>query len=338
MVWRGAQKTDRGDAAGRKPRRAAAGALSIAPLAVLVLTQLQATAPPRMPVGWDPWEPSSFVAGSSVLAAVIGIVTFAALFSAASALMSFVIPAGISRWLITLTGAGSAAALLFYVVVGERSRVDPDQVTLLWPLIVLILTCAWAVVIYTVHGREILPLAEVIAQIPAHARIPADPPGALTGWRGTSASPFMARVAAFSAVCFAAGAVAVAIQGPILLALVLLVVGVVTTGYTLAWSKITIEAGQRGLRVRSAALPIGLYRLSADQIVGLTAADLDPMSWGGYGVRVTRGRFGYVVTGGTGLVVHRADGRQDGIEITDGDPSAAVQQLQLAVAQARSSG
>lgn len=325
---------------GQRPKRAAAAALAMVPLGLLLATQLAQTPPDRMPVAWSGMNPSAWIDGGEIFGAIAVLVSAAALFAAVVSLVPFILSASIARVLVAAAAATGAGALLYYMLVGGRARVDPDQVGLVWPALAVTLGLSWGWVVYRVRGRHVLPLADVIAGIPEPDRLPAAPgdsaPTAPMGsWRGTSQSSYLAKVSLATGASFAAAFGYLLYEGYTWSGIAVGLLGAALTTYTWAWSQLTVQVDVSGLTLRSGRLPVRLGRIPAHDVVGLRAEELDPMLWGGYGLRRSRGRVGYLVTGGRGLVVHRADGLSFGVELTDVDPVPAVSVLRRAAVQAR---
>src|SRR5690606_26674149 len=98
--------------------------------------------------------------------------------------------------------------------------------------------------------------------------------------------------------------------------------GVVAGGLALAWSRVRVVVDADGLLIGSRVLPVRLLRVPAEDVLGVEVKDLDPMAWGGIGLRPLPDRPSYVVDGGPGLGVWRADGRRLAVQVTEGDGTA----------------
>ncbi|OLT44951.1 hypothetical protein BJF86_11020 [Serinicoccus sp. CNJ-927] len=63
---------------------------------------------------------------------------------------------------------------------------------------------------------------------------------------------------------------------------------------------------------------------AAERVAGADVQQLDPMRWGGVGLRALPDRTAYIVGpgGGPGIVVYQRDGRRLALQITEGDAAA----------------
>ena len=104
----------------------------------------------------------------------------------------------------------------------------------------------------------------------------------------------------------------------------LVLVGLGTGLLALAWSSVALTVDLDGLRIRSRVLPVQVSHVPAGQVVGVEVRDLDPMRWGGVGLRALPERTSYIIdqAGGPGIVVHQRDGRRLALQVTEGDTVA----------------
>jgi ABC-type glycerol-3-phosphate transport system permease component len=311
----------------RRPRRALAGLLVILPFAVLLLSRLVwPDPPPELPTHWNaPGEVDSTTAGTTYLGVVLGVSGFCAvLASLVSPLSAFVADAW-SRWVLTLLGAVGAGAASSYglAVVGTAlANGRAGEVGLVWGLGAVLVAAVWAWGVYAAHGRRVPPRAEVLERIPERDRVVpvADGPGET--WETEVGSRLLTGTAVFVAVVFGVCGALVVTTDAVAPAVVLVLLGLVLAGYVLAWSRIRVRADAEGLTIRSAVLPLRLRQVPAAEVLGVSRIDLDPMAWGGYGLRSVPGRTAYVVRGGPAVVVHRATGHRLAIEVTAGEEVA----------------
>jgi hypothetical protein len=194
------------------------------------------------------------------------------------------------------------------------------RVHVLWAIAAVAVALGFGLVAYLVHGRAVPRREELLEQVPERSRVVPVPPGAATTWSAASGSRLLTGISAFIALAFAVCAVALAVGDNPWGALAVGLPGVALSLFVLAWSAITVAVDERGLQVRSRRFPVTLLSLPPGQVLGVEVLDLDPMRWGGYGLRSTPGRTAYIVSGGEGVVVHRANGTRLALEITEGEP------------------
>lgn len=308
-------------------RRALAGLVAILPLAVLLLLVPALPPPQRMPTHWSGSRPDAWASGAAFLSGVLTVVVLAALAAAAAALLQRAVPQAWSRWVVAAAAAVGWGALLSYAVTAWRTQVDgPEAVGQLWPLLAVLGALVAGAVAYAVHGRRVPPLAELRERVPERARVRAP--------RGRVASPpdaWTTRITSPTLQVIGWGLLAVLVGTTVLLAatgeslvfvaLVLLVVGG-AAGLGIAWSAVDLRVDAEGLQVRSRLLRLPVARVPAEDVVGVEVLDLDPMSWGGIGLRALPERTAYIVRGGPGIVVWKRDGRRLALEVPDGEAAA----------------
>ena len=209
-----------------------------------------------------------------------------------------------------------------------RTGVDgPDRVGDGWILLALLAGLLLGILVYVVHGRRTPSAKELAALVPERSRVqplrgraarPVEP------W-ATEVSSGMLRVMGWVLLgVMLVVAVVIGLAGQsIWLSLVLVVTALGTGGVALAWSKVRISADADGLTIRSLVLPVRVSRTPAENIAGADVQVLDPMKWGGIGLRALPDRTAYIVdSGGPGIVVYKRDGRRLALQITEGDPAA----------------
>ncbi|WP_122262824.1 hypothetical protein [Ornithinimicrobium cerasi] len=308
-------------------RRALAGLLAILPLAALLLVLAVLPLPERVPTHWSGSRPDGWTGGPQFLSGVLTVVVVAVLAAAVSALLQRVVPQAWSRWVVAGAAAVGWGAFLLYVVTVWRTGVDgPDEVRELWPLLAVAGALLGGFVAYAVHGRRIPPLEVLRERVPERGRVravrgrsvrPVEP------WTTEMSSTTLRVLGWVLLVVFLGTGVAVAWSGESLwlLALVVLVGGGASV-LALAWSAVRLRVDAGGLEVRSRVLRLRVARVPAEEVVGVEVMDLDPMAWGGIGLRALPERTAYVVRGGPGLVVWKRDGRRLALEVTEGDHAA----------------
>lgn len=180
---------------------------------------------------------------------------------------------------------------------------------------------------YAVHGHRWPSLAQVLARVPERARVQA--------LRGRAVRPLQPwsteldsgplRVIGWG-VLVVLGGVAVwqLVAGSLVLTALLVLVALGAGLLALAWSSVLLTVDEDGLKIRSRLLPVQVSRVPADRVVGVEVQDLDPMRWGGVGLRALPDRTAYIIdqAGGPGIVVHQRNGRRLALQVTEGDTAA----------------
>lgn len=291
-------------------RRIAAGVGAILPLAALLVTTV---ALPTV----DP----------ALTARLMAVVVLCALGAAAMAVLQRVVPQSWSRWaLAALAGVGWAAWLV-HVLTAWRGGGQDGVVSQPVLLVALLGGLVAGALGYAVHGRRVPTPAQLQALVPERSRV-----HALRGRQVREVRPWSTeldsrtmQVIGWGVLAVFAGALAVVVLGGQgwVTALVVALVGVGTWALALAWSAVRVEVDADGLQVRSRVVPVRLARVPAEEVAGVAVQDLDPMRWGGIGLRPLPDRTSFIVDqGGPGLVVYRRDGRRLALQVTDGDAVA----------------
>jgi hypothetical protein len=87
---------------------------------------------------------------------------------------------------------------------------------------------------------------------------------------------------------------------------------------------LSLQVDRTGVRVRLIGLSRPIARASLAQIASAEAKDLRPTQWGGWGYRITPHGRAVILRGGTGLVVHLADGKHLAISTDAADEGAEL--------------
>ena len=308
-------------------RRVLAGLVTILPLAVLLAVVPVLPPPERVPSHWSGSTPDGWVTGAGLLTGVMSVVVLCALGAAALAVLQRVVPQSWSRWALAAGAAVGWGALLVYVVTVWRTQVSgPDAVGQGWALLAVAGAVVAGVLGYAVHGRRVPALAELRGRVPERARAqtvrgravrPVEP------WATDVASGTLTVLGWGLTVVFAVTTAVVVVRGESLaMAAVVVLVGGGAALLALAWSAVRVHVDADGLTVRSRVLPVRVARIPAEAVVGVEVLDLDPMAWGGIGLRPLPDRTSYIVDGGPGIVVWKRDGRRLALQVTEGDAAA----------------
>ncbi len=293
------------------------------PFAALLLAASLWPAPGRVPTHWSADLPDGFSTGSGVFAVALSVAGFCAIAAAFVAVLAAFIPALWSRWIVALlTGVGATAAATYGASSwGTQVSGSPEKVHVVWALAPFVVGVLWAGLAYLLHRPEPVDRQAVLDAVPERSRVVPVADGAVAPWGTQLRSGVLAGTAIFVAVVLTFTTVVSWISSA-MMGVGIALVSVALFLFVLAWSRVEVRVDAGGLAIRSAVLPIGLLRVAPEDVLGVETADLDPMKWGGIGLRWLPDRSAYIVRGGPGLVVHRASGRRLGIEITEGQEVA----------------
>lgn len=309
-------------------RRALAGLWAILPLPALLAAFTLLPVPATVPSHWSGLTADSYATGPGFASALLTTVVVVALLAAGTALLQRAVPPAWSRWGVAALGGLGWGAVALYVLTVWRVGVDgADQVREWWALIAVLLGLGAAWIGYAVHGHRWPPLAQVLARVPERARVQA--------LRGRAVRPLQPwsteldsgplRVIGWG-VLVVLGGVAVwqLVAGSLVLTALLVLVALGAGLLALAWSSVLLTVDEDGLKIRSRLLPVQVSRVPADRVVGVEVQDLDPMRWGGVGLRALPDRTAYIIdqAGGPGIVVHQRNGRRLALQVTEGDTAA----------------
>ena len=87
---------------------------------------------------------------------------------------------------------------------------------------------------------------------------------------------------------------------------------------------VRVVVDHRGLTVGTGLLGRPRWRLAPAEITEVTATDISPAVYGGYGFRLVPGATALILRGGPGLVVTRRSGRQFVVSVEDAETGAGV--------------
>ncbi|WP_298889481.1 hypothetical protein [uncultured Serinicoccus sp.] len=311
-------------------RRTLAGLWAILPLAALLLALAVVPPPDRVPTHWSGRVPDGFASGPGFVAGVLATVVVCTVLAAVASVARRLVPPSWGRWVLAAVAGVSWGAVLLYLVTAWRVGVDGAQgVREGWPLLAVLGALLAGLVGYAVHGRWVPSAEELADLVPERSRVqpvrgravqPVHP------WVSDVSSRTLRVLAVGLLVVFAVVAVVLLAAGEgVVLLVVVLVTGLGAGGLALLWSAVTVEVDEDGLRVRSRVLRVPVLRVRAGQVVGVDVQDLDPMRWGGIGLRALPDRTAYIVdAGGPGIVVYLRTGRRLALQITEGDQAARV--------------
>ncbi|CAN5377351.1 hypothetical protein BH23ACT6_BH23ACT6_12140 [soil metagenome] len=326
------------------PSRSLAGVAVSLPLLALLLGSI-------VQVALD-GDPS--LANARLRALALGLTVVFTVLAALISALSRWIPAPTSRAVMAVCGGIAATGASFVATATGGGS--------FW-VAVPVIGLAWAWVVASVHGAQRLDLESVLERIPERDRLwGVEGPtsgqdsryaaGSATGiasasgfatpedthlWTVQIASRRMARLSVFGVVTFAAIVILSLGVTPTWWLIVVAMLGVGFCALTAAWARIEVQIDESGVRVRSQVLRLQLLTVPPREILGVSSAEVDPMVYGGWGLRWNSRHTAFIVTGGPGLVVYRAGGRSLAIETPDGSDCAdqGAQAVRAAVAAAR---
>ncbi len=299
------------------------------PLLVLLVSSI-------MMVPFAP-ERASGNAGLRVLA--LGVTALVTVLAAVVASLSRWVPASFSRVVIALCGGIAAAgASVVATATGDGS---------FW-VVGPVVGVGWGWVVATLHGADRPEVASVLQRIPERDRLrgaagaggaPAaqraagsasgvvrgnatSPGGDPPVWTVRITSRRMAALTVFGAVTFTAVVILSLGLTPTWWLIVVAILGVGFCALTVAWSRIELQIDVSGVQVRSQTLRLPLVTVPPSELLGVASTEIDPMVYGGWGLRWNSRHTALVIKGGPGLLVYRASGRQLAIETPAGSSCA----------------
>lgn len=97
------------------------------------------------------------------------------------------------------------------------------------------------------------------------------------------------------------------------------------TGALLAYlASIRVVVDQRGLTVGTGPFGRPMWRLRPEDITEVSAENISPIHYGGYGIRMIPGSTAVLLRGGPGIVVTRRSGRRFAVAVDDAETGASV--------------
>ncbi len=319
-----------------RARRLVAGVLAVVPLAALMVGSVLLPPPAAVPAHWGGGgEVDRLMTGAELL----GITLTVTIITTVVAGLSWLVAPRWSRLVLTVCAAVGAAAASTYLltVLGVRVGGSPDAVTVWWALGMLPVAAGWGWVAYAVHGEHRPGLATVLETVPELDRVVPVHDTQVRTWQSDTRSPTLLWVSLFVVLVTVVVTVLLVSTGEGWLPTVALgAPGLAAAALVFGFSEVRVEVDQEGMRLRSLRLPVTVLRVRALEVVGVGTADLDPLVWGGSGLRWLPDRTAYIASGGPGLVVHRRSGRRLAVETTEGAlaASAGAQALRRVAGQA----
>ncbi len=238
------------------------------------------------------------------------------------------VPSAASRVLLSICGAVAAGGVTTIVA----AQFDgPGAATL---PVALLVAAGWAWAVFVLHGRERVDPEILMEQIPELDRVPwpgSELPNSRSGanhlvpptvWQEDVQSTRMRGLALFGAVVLAAATALSVGVTPLWGSVAVLIAGLGFSAAVWLWSSVTVRIDHQGLSMVSGVVKVRLLQVAPEEILGVSSAEIDPMAWGGWGLRWTLRHTAFIAKGGPGIVVHRSSGRPLAIEIPAGTERA----------------
>jgi hypothetical protein len=293
-------------------RVAGATALVWLPTAVLLITWAawSGRLPARIATHWDAaGRPDGFSSSTAFCAGLLAVAALAGIAAVAVAAR-----AAFVRGPLAATGAVAGGAAGIWLATATAASAGGPEARLGWPFLWFAAGLAWGAVVWAVAGRAGYRTVPGDRGAATEAMVLA--PGERAGFSTTLRSPMILAATGAAAVLVAALAATVTTALWPVLAVPLL--GGLVLG------EVRVTADRRGLRLTTGVLGVPVKRIPLADITAATAGHIDPMSWGGWGYRVTPGRSALVLRAGPGLVVDLRDGRRFAVTMDDPQTPAAL--------------
>lgn len=266
-------------------------------------------------------------AAPAALGPVLAVCVGALLLAAVVTGLARLVPPHTSRWLLSLSGAVGAGAAGGYTLslVAVQVVDDISATSAWWLLPATLVALLWGWTGYVVHGDQRPSVQQIVETIPERDRVLPTSGAAdlLLPWRCDSRAGSLEGAAIFVLVVLGlAGVLLVVSGGGWLLGGCLVVGGLVAATLTWAAAEVRVLVDGDGLWVRSRRLPLTVLRVPADEVLGAGAMVLDPMRWGGTGLRWLPDSTAYLGSGGPGIVVHRRSGRRMAVQLEQDEQAA----------------
>lgn len=221
--------------------------------------------------------------------------------------------------------AGLAACTWIATALATAAAPTPEEAVAGWTPALAVVGLAWGVVVGLLSTGSGARLGPVLVLDDDHDPIAPVPlrPGERVAWSGTTGSvPFTVLGVALVAGMVVMGVVgirtggAAGVVGP--------VVGLLAGLLVLALGRVRLTVDRRGVRLVSALVGVRLLRVRLADVASAETETIDPMSWGGWGLRFSGRGTAYVTGRRPGLVVRRRDGSAVAVTIDDPEGAASV--------------
>jgi hypothetical protein len=220
--------------------------------------------------------------------------------------------------------AGLVACAWVATALATAAAPTPEEAVAGWTPLLSIAGLAWGVVVGVLAtGSGVRAAVDpqidgLVAVRPVALR-----PGERLAWSGTTGSRVFLVMGSALIVGAIVGGVVLSSTGAssaVVYAAVLLIAGVAV----LALGRVRLTIDRRGVRLVSALFGVRLLRVRLEDVAGVETETLDPLSWGGWGLRVSKRGTAYVTGRRPGIVVRRRDGSAVAVTIDDAESAASV--------------
>ncbi|MFC5928455.1 hypothetical protein D6T64_20780 [Cryobacterium melibiosiphilum] len=288
--------------------------------------------PEALPRQWNA-DGIASTSPTEVMLGVLGGLTLVAALGAALALPAGAAPNRRTIYLAAGFIAGLAGAIWLLSagisVLPGADQSDPRG----WPLLAVPFAGYGAIAYFLAHP-SMMPVQDYTASYggsgvdetadAARARLAASVFGR-TEWTASTSSPLFTGLASVAAV----GAIGIitlpALRDAVTSAnVVVMAIIAFALVFIVMFARIRIRIDGRGLSVRSMILGAPLKIIPLTDIIEAHTDYLEPLRWGGWGYRITRGRSAVILRAGPGLVVTRRNGKLFAVSMTDPEIPAAL--------------
>ena len=304
------------------PRRAVVLVVSLAPLVILVVGAL-GLGPLLGPTVASHWSSlgrpdgfsgtwSSFVVDTAIVTALT-VAAWVVLFAARSR--------AIARLWVGLLVLVAGVLALTWVITATATAAAPrpeDAVLGAGLALLLVAVPLGALAFWLVDGSDILPSSErSVSPLPLL-------PGERVAWIGRTGSALFLVIGVVAVVGALVLGIVLAVAADIGVGIAVTVIVFVAGLSVLALAEVTLSVDERGVRLVSSAFRIPLFRVPLADVTDVVVETIDPLRWGGWGLRFSGSGRAYVTRRAEGLVVARANGVPTAITIPGAADAAAV--------------
>lgn len=302
-------------------RWAAVSVIAVAPLIALLVRLLWGgDVPDPLPTHWNAngavdgqTGATTFFVGCLAVSVALGAVGAAGIFGASAAAARFWAGAGaFAAWL--------SAGIYVETVIVSHGRSTADYVANPWWAVlgmILVVLAGSALTVFLTPGPDYA--ARTVATPHSSLQLR---PGERVVWFGDARSNNLRWMAAVLGI----GAAAAAIWTVWSIALPILIVALTLA----ATSEVTVRVDDRGLHTLWGPVRWPRMTIRLDDMVSVTATEIEPTAWGGWGYRITPRGHATVIRRGPGLVVERRDRPTYAVTVDHADRAADLLHALLA--------
>lgn len=221
--------------------------------------------------------------------------------------------------------AGLFSAVWVSTAIATSEASSPEAASLGWSLVCVVVGLAWGVVVYLLATGSGARTPEPATAAPDATVTPvALRPGELLAWSRSTGSLAFSLLGALIAVLAIVGMILAAVSDRPLPSVIAPVILVLAALLVVALGRVRLSVDRRGIRLVSVVFGIPLLRIPLSDVAGVSVETIDPLAWGGWGLRFSSRGTAYVTRRRTGLVVTRRSGRAAAVTIDDAASAASV--------------